>query len=146
MTTERNPSIGKPLKPGQWLAIDHTRINQFADVTEDHQYIHTDEERAKASYLGGTIAHGFLNLSLLPKLSEGCLSSPDNTVMGINYGFDKIRFPSPVPSGAKIRTTSTLKRVEIKGNTIEQVTELVVDIEGHEKPACVAESVGRIVF
>ena len=95
-------NIDKKLKPGDWFLIEQSRINQFADVTEDHQYIHIDQQRAAESYLGGTIAHGFLVLSLLPKLIEKSLITPDNIVMGINYGFDKVRFLNPVRPGDKV--------------------------------------------
>ena len=140
MTTECNSSIGKPLKLGQWFAIDQARINHFADVTEDHQYIHIDEERAKNSYLGGTIAHGFLNLSLLPKLAEGCLPSPNNTVMGINYGFDKVRFLNPVRPGDEIRFCATVIDHQNKGdNRYLQTLGVTVEIKGQEKPALVCE-------
>ena len=143
---------GKESATGEWMEVDQERINQFADVTIDHQFIHVDPERAKDTPFGTTIAHGFLTLSLLTHL--GATAQPENpdparmqgVVMGVNYGFDKVRFPSPVPVGARIRTTGTLKRVEIKGGMIETMNELVVEIEGQEKPCCVAESLGRMVF
>lgn len=144
-------SLGQRIWQSDWFEVSQSLINDFANVTMDQQWIHVDPQRAKTGPFGTTIAHGQLTLAImghLPSPADATTGTPkiEGQKARINYGFDKIRFPSPVPSGAKIRTTSTLKRVEIKGNTIEQVTELVVDIEGHEKPACVAESVGRIVF
>ena len=90
MTADFTDTVGKALTPGDWFLIDQPRINQFAEVTADRQYIHIDEARAAQSDLGGTIAHGFLLLSLLPELVRGSMLPPDNTVMAINYGFDKV--------------------------------------------------------
>ena len=125
-------------------------MNNFADVTMDHQWIHVDPERAKAGPFGAPIAHGQLTLSIMsflpkPDAAESLPQLPGQKLT-INYGFDKIRFPSPVPVGAKIRTTSTLKRVEIKGNMIETMNEVVVEVQGSEKPCVVAESLARLVF
>lgn len=142
--------IGESSAPTDWFEITQERINDFADVTMDHQWIHIDPERAKAGPFGTAIAHGQLTLSIM-----GFLPRPDTTEklpqlpgqkLTINYGFDRIRFPAPVPVGAKIRTTSTLKRVEIKGTMIETMNEVVVEVQGSEKPCVVAESVGRLVF
>ena len=142
--------IGESNTASEWFEITQDRINDFADVTMDHQWIHIDPERAKAGPFGTAIAHGQLTLSIMSFLPK-----PDNAEslpqlpgqkLTINYGFDKIRFPSPVPVGAKIRTTSTLKRVEIKGNMIETMNEVVVEVQGSEKPCVVAESLGRLVF
>lgn len=133
--------IGKELGTGDWLEINQDRINQFADVTEDHQFIHVDEEAAKPVF-GGTIAHGFLTLSLLVKLSasvEGSVA-PEGVKMGMNYGFDKLRFLNPVRSGKRVRATATLKNVDFKdGGRILVNVEYSVEIEGEEKPALVAE-------
>ncbi len=142
--------IGESNTPSEWFEITQERINDFADVTMDHQWIHIDPERAKAGPFGVAIAHGQLTLSIMSFLPK-----PDNAEslpqlpgqkLTINYGFDKIRFPSPVPVGAMIRTTSTLKRVEIKGSMIETMNEVVVEVQGSEKPCVVAESLGRLVF
>jgi acyl dehydratase len=142
--------IGESNTPSEWFEITQDRVNDFADVTMDHQWIHVDPERAKAGPFGAPIAHGQLTLSIMSFLPK-----PDNAEslpqlpgqkLTINYGFDKIRFPSPVPVGAKIRTTSTLKRVEIKGTMIETMNEVVVEVQGSEKPCVVAESLGRLVF
>ncbi len=114
----------------------------------DHQWIHVDVERSNAGPFGGPIAHGHLTLSIMSHLPQAAVDGPsiEGQKLGINYGFDKVRFPAPVPVGAKIRTTSTLKRVEIKGGMIETMNELVVEVQGQEKPSCVAESLGRMVF
>ena len=144
--------IGEQTSQTDWFEITQERVNDFAEVTMDHQWIHIDVERAKAGPFGAPIAHGQLTLSIMGHLPRAAAASnnPGPQIEGqkltINYGFNKVRFPSPVPVGAKIRTTGTLKRVEIKGGMIETMNELVVEIEGQEKPCCVAESLGRMVF
>ena len=139
-------NIGKKLKPGDWFLIEQSRINQFADVTEDHQYIHIDQQRAVESYLGGTIAHGFLVLSLLPKLIEKSLITPDNIVMGINYGFDKVRFLNPVRPGDKVRVTGEVIDVQDKGDgRYLQKVAVTVEIKGQEKPAIFCEWLNMFV-
>jgi len=115
----------------------------------DHQWIHVDPERATAGPFGKPIAHGALTLSImsfLPREESIGLPQLPGQKLTINYGFDKVRFPSPVAVGARIRTSSTLKRVEIKGTMLETMNELVVEVEGTEKPAVVAESLARLVF
>ena len=139
-------NIGKKLKPGDWFLIEQSRINQFADVTEDHQYIHIDQQRAAESYLGGTIAHGFLVLSLLPKLIEKSLITPDNIVMGINYGFDKVRFLNPVRPGDKVRVTGEIVDIQDKGDgRYLQKVAVTVEIKGQEKPAIFCEWLNMFV-
>lgn len=141
--------IDVPGTPSDWFEISQERINDFADVTLDHQWIHIDEERAKAGPFGAPIAHGHLTLSImghLPRSAAENMPRLEGQKLGINYGFDKVRFPAPVPVGARIRTTSTLKRVEVKGGMLETMNEVVVEVEGQEKPCCVAESLGRLVF
>lgn len=141
--------IDVPGTPSDWFEVTQDRINDFADVTLDHQWIHIDEERAKAGPFGTTIAHGHLTLSMMGHLPRAVAESTprlEGQKLSINYGFDRVRFPAPVPVGARIRTTSTLKRVEIKGGMIETMNEVVVEVEGQEKPCCVAESLGRLVF
>ena len=136
-------------QPSEWFEITQDRINDFADVTLDHQWIHIDPERANTGPFGTTIAHGHLTLSImghLPRAVEENAPRLEGQKLMINYGFDKVRFPSPVPVGARVRTTSTLKRVEIKGEMIETMNEIVVEVEGQDKPCCVAESLGRLVF
>ena len=115
----------------------------------DHQWIHIDVERSKAGPFGAPIAHGQLTLSImghLPRTEPVPGGALEGQKLGINYGFDKVRFPSPVPVGAKVRATSTLKRAEIKGGMIEVMNEIVLEVQGQEKPAVVAESLGRLVF
>lgn len=141
--------IDVPGTPSDWFEVTQERINDFADVTLDHQWIHIDEDRAKAGPFGTTIAHGHLTLSMMGHLPRAVAESTprlEGQKLSINYGFDRVRFPAPVPVGARIRTTSTLKRVEIKGGMIETMNEVVVEVEGQEKPYCVAESLGRLVF
>ncbi|MEC7910294.1 MAG: MaoC family dehydratase [Pseudomonadota bacterium] len=133
--------IGKELGVSDWFVVDQERINKFADVTEDHQFIHIDEEATKPLF-GSTIAHGFLSLSLLPHLaSQSGGLVPENVKAGINYGLDKVRFINPVPSGSKVRVRSTLKDVSEKnpGQWLLK-SEAVMEIEGVDKPAYVAES------
>ncbi|MCS5568795.1 MAG: MaoC family dehydratase [Pseudomonadales bacterium] len=141
--------VDESAQPSDWFEITQGRINDFADVTLDHQWIHIDAERASTGPFGTTIAHGHLTLSImghLPRAVEENAPRLEGQKLMINYGFDKVRFPSPVPVGARVRTTSTLKRVEIKGGMIETMNEIVVEVEGQEKPCCVAESLGRLVF
>lgn len=141
--------IGEERTPSEWFEITQDRVNAFADVTMDHQWIHVDPERAKAGPFGGPIAHGALTLSImsfLPSSGDPGLPALPGQKLAINYGFDRVRFPAPVPVGAKIRTRSTLKRVEIKGGMLECMNEMVVEVEGAEKPSVVAESLVRLVF
>ena len=141
--------IDVPGTPSDWFEVTQERIDDFADVTLDHQWIHIDEERAKAGPFGTTIAHGHLTLSMMGHLPRAVAEGAprlEGQKLSINYGFDRVRFPAPVPVGARIRTTSTLKRAEIKGGMIETMNEVVVEVEGQEKPCCVAESLGRLVF
>lgn len=142
--------VGQQTSQSEWFEITQERINDYADVSMDHQWIHIDVERAeKESPFGTPIAHGNLTLAVmghLPIASAAEGPKIEGQKLGINYGFDRIRFPAPVPVGSKIRSTSTLRRVEIKGNMLETMTEIVVEAEGSEKPVCVAESLGRMVF
>jgi len=133
--------VGKELGKGDWLEINQDRINGFADVTEDHQFIHLNEEQA-APLFGGTIAHGFLTLSMLVKLSASVEGNvfPEGITMAMNYGFDKVRFLAPVLRGKRVRTVAMLKNVEFKdGGRILVNVEHTVEIEGEPKPALVAE-------
>jgi len=144
-------AIGQDEGTGEWLQVDQDRINQFADVTEDHQFIHVDPEACKElSPWGVPIAHGFLTLSLLVKLSASIPQPPerfDGIVMGINYGFEKVRFISPVKVGSRIRAKSVLSSVDLKdGNTIQYVRTMTVEIEGEDKPALVAEWISRLIY
>ena len=133
-------NIGKQLIPGNWFTIDQARINAFADVTLDHQYIHVDEERAAKTELGGTIAHGFLILSLMPGLIKDSLLTPNNMVMGINYGFNKVRFLNPVHCHDEIRLMATIESIEQRGdNGYLQQLATTVEIKGKDKPALACE-------
>ncbi|MGF1599291.1 MAG: MaoC family dehydratase [Acidimicrobiales bacterium] len=147
--TELQARIGTSNPSTDWFEITQDRIDAFADVTMDHQWIHVDVERANAGPFGAPIAHGHLTLSImghLPRTEPVPGAALEGQKLGINYGFDKVRFPSPVPVGARIRATSTLRRAEIKGGMIEIMNEVVVEVEGTDKPAVVAESLGRLVF
>jgi acyl dehydratase len=138
------PSLqGKELGTSQWIEIAQERVNTFADATDDHQWIHVDVERAKReSPFGGPIAHGYLTLSLLIPLWSQMLTVTDATTV-INYGLNKVRFPSPVPVGGKIRLTATLTDVtEVKGG-LQVTVNAVIELEGGDKPACVAEPIFR---
>lgn len=141
--------IGESVPPTEWFEIDQERVNDFADVTMDHQWIHVDIERATAGPFGAPVAHGQLTLSIMGTLPrEKVVRSPrlEGQKLSINYGFNRVRFPAPVPVGARIRSHSTLKTVEIKGGMLEVMNEIVVEVEGQDKPCCVAESLGRLVF
>ena len=141
--------IGESTPPTDWFEVTQDRINDFADVTMDHQWIHIDVERANAGPFGTPIAHGHLTLSImghLPRTEVVPGPQLEGQKLGINYGFDKVRFPSPVKVGAKIRSSSTLKRAELKGGMIETMSEVKVEVQGQDKPAVVAESLGRLVF
>lgn len=133
-----------------WYEVTQENINQFADATGDHQWIHINPERAKQeSPFGKTIAHGFLTLSLIVHLAGNV--DPDKPLyegikMGINYGCNRVRFPHPVIVGSRIRTRTQLMSVEEKGNALQIVNKVTVDIKGVEKPGCVAETVSRLYF
>ena len=134
---------GQPLGESDWLQIDQDRINQFADATGDHQWIHVDVDRAKQGPFGAPIAHGFLTLSLLPSLTGGLLKI-DGVRMGINYGLNRVRFPSPVKVGSKVRAAVRNLSIEDVQGGIQVVNEVTISIEGQDKPACVAETITRL--
>jgi len=139
-------AIGTKFEPGPWITVDQQRINTFADCTEDHQFIHVDEAAAKNTPFGGTIAHGFLSLSLLSKMAEGNGIIPENVVMGLNYGFDKVRFLAPVRAGKRIRAHATVADVTRKeGDRFLIKQSISVEIEGEETPALVAEWLTMVV-
>lgn len=138
--------VGSKLPPGDWVTIDQDRINKFADCTEDHQFIHLDEEKAAQTPFGGTISHGFLTLSMLVKMCEGEGIVPENVVMGINYGFNKVRFLAPVRAGKRVRVHRELMNVEQKDANRFLLTDSVsVEIEGEETPALIAEWLSMVV-
>ena len=145
MTTK----IGEVSSPTDWFEMTQERVNTFADATLDQQWIHVDPERAKDGPFGKPIAHGQLTMSIMSFLPGGQgigLPALEGMKMGINYGWNKVRFMSPVAVGDKIRTLGKIKSVKPKGPMLEVINELTVEIEGQDKPACVAESVLRIVF
>jgi len=125
--------------PSRWMTVDQARIDAFAKVTEDELFIHVDPERAKATQFGGTIAHGFLTLSLLSAMAYSALPRIEGAVHGVNYGFDRVRFVSPVPSGSRVRGHFTLKAATPRSAREWQLTyEVSVEIEGAQKPALAA--------
>lgn len=136
---------GQEIGVGDWFEVSQERINQFADATNDHQWIHTDPERAKEGPFGTTIAHGFLTLSLIPGLGGGGLPI-SGAKMGINYGLDRVRFISPVPVGSQIRARRKLMEAKEVPGGIQLKTEVTVEVEGQNKPACVAEMLSRVMF
>lgn len=137
--------IGKEIGISDWLQIDQKRINAFADCTEDHQWIHVDVEKAKNGPFGTTIAHGYLTLSLLPYFSYSNKVRVGNVKMAVNYGLNKVRFLNPVKVGSRIRNRAVLKEIQDKGQgRVLVVTENTVEIEGEEKPAMVAETLGML--
>lgn len=139
--------IGKEVGTSKWFLIDQERIDRFADVTEDWQYIHVDPDKARETPFGSTIAHGFLTLSMLSAMVYDGGPQVDGVVMGVNYGFDKVRFVSPVKVGSRVRAVFTLNAVEDKGpNEIQTTLGVTVEIEGQAKPALVAEWLGRRYF
>lgn len=138
--------VGTQFAPGAWLTLDQDRIDTFADCTEDHQFIHVDREKAAQTPFGGTIAHGFLTLSMLARLAEGEGVVPENVVMGINYGFDKVRFLAPVRAGKRVRAHRKLLRVDRKDEKrFLMKTEVSVEIEGEDTPALIAEWLTMVV-
>ncbi|MCY4068906.1 MAG: MaoC family dehydratase [Acidimicrobiaceae bacterium] len=144
------PSEGSERGHGDWFRITQEQINAFADCTEDHQFIHIDEERAKTETpFGGTIAHGFLTLSMIVHLMHSVPSETpplDGLVMGINYGLDRVRFINPVSRGKRVRAHAAVKSVELKAGAVQVVTTVTVEIEDEPKPALVADWVTRMVF
>ncbi len=135
--------VGKESGVSDWITIEQDRINQFADVTEDHQFIHVNPDMAKMTPFGGTIAHGFLTLSLLAKMAEKASILLDGTKMGVNYGFDKVRFLAPVPTGSKVRGRFVVANVDEKRPGQVLVTyDVTVEIDGGEKPALIAQWMG----
>ena len=143
---EAQALAGQELGVSDWLAIDQQRVNDFADVTGDHQWIHVDVERAKAESPYKTpIAHGFLTLSLIPVLSKGNFRL-ENAKLAINYGLNKVRFLNAVPVGARIRLRSELAEANAKGDAVDMTVKHTIEIEGSDKPAAVAEMIVRAVF
>ena len=137
--------IGQEIGVSEWFEIDQERINQFADTTLDHQFIHVDPEKATPLF-GSTIAHGFLSLSLIPHLTSQAVLAPENLKHVFNYGLDKVRFINPVNVGSKVRTLSKVVSVDDKGDgRYLMKTEITMEIDGVDKPAFVAESLSMFI-
>jgi acyl dehydratase len=135
---------GQDMGTSDWVLIDQDRINKFADATGDHQWIHVDVERAKAQMPGGkTIAHGYLTLSLIPMLGSQIMSIT-GVSRGINYGSNKVRFTNMVPVGSRVRAKQKLLAAEPKGPGLQLTNEITIEIEGQERPACIAETISLV--
>jgi acyl dehydratase len=134
--------VGQQLGPSDWEEITQERVNLFADATGDHQWIHVDPERAKAGPFKGTIAHGYLTLSLIPYLMPKILKI-DGFSAGINYGCDRVRFPAPVPVGSKVRCAATVDAVTDVPGGIQATITVTIEVEGQSKPSCVATTLVR---
>ncbi|WAJ45533.1 MaoC family dehydratase [Mycobacterium sp. Aquia_216] len=138
-------ATGETIGQSDWVTITQEEVNLFADATGDHQWIHVDPERAKDGPFGKTIAHGFMTLSLLPRLQHD-MYTVKGIKLAINYGLNKVRFPSPVPVGSKVRATTSLVGVEDLGNgTVQGTMSTTIEVDGSPKPACVAESIIRYI-
>lgn len=138
--------VGQTVAISPWTEITQKQVNQFADATGDHQWIHIDVEKAKAGPFGGPIAHGFLTLSLIPMLSESAIKI-EEVRMGVNYGLNKVRFTSPVPVGSRLRGHMKLMSATfIDNNGMQFAWEITIEREGADKPACIAESLARYYF
>lgn len=139
--------VGQEMEPSSWLEITQDRVNQFADATDDHQFIHVDADKAARTPFGGTIAHGFLTLSLIPFLTAETAPNFEGLVMGINYGSDKVRFLQPVPVGSRVRARQKYLEVTEKHPGQWLVKALVtVEIEHQKKPALMAETLSIFVI
>jgi acyl dehydratase len=138
-------SIGAEIGVSEWILVDQSRIDAFADTTEDRQFIHIDPAAAAQTAFGGTIAHGFLSLSLLSRMAADVMQVPDNTLMAVNYGLDRVRFIAPVRSGSRVRGRFVLDAVDDKapGQLLLRHT-VTVEIENHDKPALTAQWLGLI--
>ena len=141
--SELKSLVGQEVAVSDWIPVTQEQVNQFADATGDHQWIHVDVERAKAGPFGAPIAHGFLTLSLLPRFIANAMEIK-NTRMGVNYGLNKVRFTSPVPVGSRLRGRMKLLACEsIDKGGVQLTWQVTVEREGSDKPACVAESLTR---
>ena len=135
--------LGQEVAVSDWITITQEQVNQFAEATGDHQWIHVDVEKAKAGPFGGPIAHGFLTLSLLPRFFENSMHIVESR-MGVNYGLNKVRFVSPVPVGSRLRARMKLLACDaIDSNGMQMTWEVTVEREGASKPVCIAESIAR---
>ncbi len=145
---DHQAKIGQQIGVSDWIIVDQAMIDAFGDITHDDQWIHTDPERAAAeTSFGGTIAHGFLTLSLASRFVYDCFSPPQGQVMGINYGFDRLRFLAPVTAGSRLRGRFVLKGIRQRSDTaLLRETALTIEIDGQDTPALVADWLGLIVF
>jgi acyl dehydratase len=139
---ELRQRIGQEIAVSDWMPVTQDRIDRFADATDDHQWIHVDPERAAASPFGGTIAHGFLTLSLIPRLASETLALPPAR-MTVNYGLNRVRFTAPVRAGARVRARFELLSLDDIPGGAQIVWKVTIEVEGGAKPACVAETVAR---
>jgi len=139
---ELRPLVGQVVATSDWITVTQQRIQQFADATGDHQWIHLDAERAKAGPFGTTIAHGFLTLSLLPEMAASAMEMR-GARMSVNYGLNKVRFPAPVPSGSRLRGHFKLIAIDPIDGGVQITMEVSMEREGAAKPVCVAESLSR---
>ena len=151
LVEEITGKLGQETNLSDWLNVDQSMINGFAEATKDHQWIHVDVERsAKDSPFGVTVAHGFLTLSLIPYLNgmvDATKPAYPGIKLAVNYGLNRVRFPNPVAAGSKVRSRSKLAQVDkINEECIQVVQEVTIEIDGQEKPACVAETVSRYYF
>ena len=136
--------VGEEMGVSEWVKIDQERVNKFAEATGDHQWIHLDVERAKRELpTKGTIAHGYLTLALIPMLSSQIMRI-DGVSRGINYGSNKVRFTSMVPTGARVRARQKLLSAEPKGGGLQMINEVAIEIEGQDRPACIAETISLV--
>ena len=137
--------VGQEVGVSHWITIDQARIDAFAAVTEDRQFIHVDPEAATRTPFGGTVAHGFLTLSLLSRMAADAMLIPEGVRMGVNYGFEKVRFLAPVRSGKRVRGRFRLERLDEKRSGQWQFThQVTVEIEGEDKPALIADWIGLV--
>jgi acyl dehydratase len=137
---------GEEVGLSDWLLIDQARINQFAEATNDYQWIHVDEARAARELPGGkTIAHGYMTLSLIPALT-GDFVHVENLAKAINFGCNKVRFYTPVPVGGRVRARATVLTARMRAGALHLLSEIKVEVEGERKPACVAETLGMYIF
>ena len=141
---ELEAAVGDPIGTSDWVTLDQEKVNGFADLTGDHQWIHVDVEKAASSSFGGTIVHGFFTLSLLPALGSSLYGIEAGTAR-LNYGLEKVRFPAPVPVGSRVRATPTIKEVRRVSAGVQVITEWTMEAEGASRPVCVAETITLVV-
>lgn len=140
------PLVGTEIGVGEWMEITQERVDAFAAATDDHQFIHVDPDLAAQTPFGGTIAHGFLTLALIVPMVAKIPIDVGYPVMGINYGLNKVRFPTPVPVGSRIRARYTLDSVEEVAGSLQLTRTVTIEVEDAEKPAMVAESIARLYY